>query len=365
MSLTAPLTLARSGVVIRNRTVLAAMTNKQSAEDGTLSDAEIGWLLRRAEGGFGVVTTAATHVQPGGKGWNGEMGVWGDHHVPGLSRLAAGLRSRGAVSLAQIFHGGMRAPRSLTGAQPVSASENPGRDGAEGSRALTEAEIVSLIEDFGEAAARCDRAGFDGVEVHGAHGYLICQFLGEQTNRRSDRWGGGLTGRSRLLFEIVRSIRARTRPDFIVWVRISPQLHAMGVSLADSLALAPRIAAAGVDALHISCWDAFAGAPDEPDDPRTLTRRFRAVLPEGYPLVSTGGVWTEADAAFVLDEGADLVGVARVGIGHPDWPSHLGEGDYEPARPPFEPAHLRGAGLSEVFVDYMRRWSGFVTDGRG
>ena len=215
------------------------------------------------------------------------------------------------------------------------------------------------------AAVRAKEAGFDGVEVHGAHGYLICQFLGEQTNRRSDRWGGDLTGRSRLLFEIVRSIRARTRPDFIVWVRISPQLHAMGVSLADSLALAPRIAAAGVDALHISCWDAFAGAPDEPGDPRTLTRRFRAVLPEGYPLVSTGGVWTEADAAFVLDEGADLVGVARVGIGHPDWPSHLGEGDYEPARPPFEPAHLRGAGLSEAFVDYMRRWSGFVTDGRG
>ena len=365
MSPTAPFTLPRTGRVLRNRTVLAAMTNMQSAADGTLSDGEIGWLLRRAEGGFGVVTTAATHVHPSGQSWAGELGVWGDHHLPGLTRLAGGLRARGAVGLAQVFHGGMRAPRSLTGQQPVSASENPGRDGAEGSRPLSDPEIRALVDAFGEAAARCERAGFDGVEVHGAHGYLICQFLGTQTNRRDDRWGGGLDGRARLLFEVVRAIRARTGPGFLVWVRISPQIHAMGVSLADSLALAPRIAAAGVDALHISCWDAFAGAPDEPADPRTLTRRFRAVLPGGFPLVSTGGVWTADDAAFVLGEGADLVGVARAGIGHPDWPLRLAAGGPDPARPPFTPAHLRAAGLSAGFVDYMRRWSGFVADGEG
>ena len=365
MSPTTPFRLPRSGFVLRNRTVLAAMTNKQSAEDGTLSDAEIGWLLRRAEGGFGVVTTAATHVDPGGKAWCGEMGVWGDHHVPGLARLAAGLRARGAASLAQVFHGGMRAPRALTGRQPVSASENPGRDGAEGSRALADAEIDGLIEAFGEAAERCERAGFDGVEVHGAHGYLICQFLGTKTNRRTDRWGGDLDRRARLLMAIVSRIRARTRPGFLVSVRISPQLDAMGVSLADSLALAPRIAAAGVDLLHISCWDAFAGSADEPDDPRTLTRRFRAALPPGFPLLSTGGVWTEADAGFVLAEGADLVGVARVAIGHPDWPAHLGAGDHAPARPPFTPEHLRDAALGPTFIDYMRRWKGFVTDGVG
>lgn len=364
MSPTDPFTLPRTGTVLRNRAVLAAMTNKQSADDGALSEAETDWLLRRAEGGFGVVTTAATHVHPGGQGWVGEMGVWGDHHLPGLTRLADGLRQRGAVSLAQVFHGGLRAPRALTGAQPVSASENPGADGAEGSRALTEAEIEGLIAAFGDAAARCERAGFDGVEVHGAHGYLICQFLGTQTNRRTDRWGGDLDGRARFLFAVIRAIRARTRPGFLVWVRLSPQLHAMGVSLADSLALAPRVAAAGVDALHISCWDAFAGAPDEPDDPRTLTRRFRAVLPDSFPLVSTGGVWTAADARFVLGEGADLVGVARVAIGHPDWPRGLGEPNYAPARPPFTPAHLAAASLSPRFIDYMRRWAGFVTDGK-
>jgi 2,4-dienoyl-CoA reductase-like NADH-dependent reductase (Old Yellow Enzyme family) len=365
MSIASPFILPRTGTVLRNRAVLAAMTNKQSADDGTLSDAEIGWLLRRAEGGFGVVTTAATHVHPGGKSWTGEMGVWGDHHLPGLTRLAAGLRERGAVGLAQIFHGGTRAPRALTGGQPVSASATPGRDGEEGSRALTAAEIDALVVSFADAAVRCEQAGFDGVEVHGAHGYLICQFLGGTTNQRTDAWGGDLAGRARFLLAIVAAIRARTRPGFLVFVRISPQIHAMGVSLADSIALAPRIAAAGVDALHISCWDAFAGAPDEPDDPRTLTRRFRAVLPDGFPLLSTGGVWTEADARFVLDEGADLVGVARVAIGHPDWAREMGAGTYAPARPPFTPAHLQSVGLSAAFVDYMRRWSGFVTDGEG
>ena len=364
MSITAPFILPRTGTALRNRTVLAAMTNKQSAEDGTLSDAELAWLLRRAEGGFGIVTTAATHVHPGGKSWSGELGVWGDHHVAGLARLADGLRERGALSLAQVFHGGMRAPRSCTGVQPVSASAVAAEKGAEDARALTESEVEMLVDAFAEAAARCDRAGLDGVEVHGAHGYLISQFLGSTTNQRTDRWGGDLEGRSRFLMAILERIRARTRPDFVVAVRISPQIHDLGIRLADSLELAPRIAAAGADILHISCWDAFAGAPDEPDDPRTLTRRFRAALPSGFPLLSTGAVWTEADAEFVLGEGADLVGVARVAIGHPDWPRNLGEGGYSPARPPFTPAHLRAADLSEVFVDYMRRWSGFVTDGR-
>ena len=131
-------TLPRTGRVLRNRAVLAAMTNKQSEEDGTLSDEEIGWLLRRAEGGFGIVTTAATHVHPGGKSWEGEMGVWGDHQVPRLRELSSGIGERGAVSLAQIFHGGLRAPRSITGQQPISASVNLDRGVEEESRGVAD-----------------------------------------------------------------------------------------------------------------------------------------------------------------------------------------------------------------------------------
>ena len=167
------------------------MTNKQSSEESTLSENEINWLLMRAEGGFGIITTAATHVVPDGQGWKGEMGVWGDHHVPGLTRLATGIRQRGAISLAQIFHGGMFAPEAITGVRPVSASENPlSKDSDETSRELSYDEIESIISAFGDAASRCAKAGFDGVELHGAHGYLICQFLGEKTNRREDVLGG-------------------------------------------------------------------------------------------------------------------------------------------------------------------------------
>lgn len=362
-SLSTEWSVPRTGVSVRNRTVLAAMTNKQSEDDGTLSDNEIGWLLRRAEGGFGIITTAASHVHPSGKSWDGEMGVWGDHQIPRLKELAEGIRDRGAVSLVQIFHGGLRAPRSLTGEQPMSASTNFEKGTEEECRELSDSEVRELAISFGEAAERCEKAGFDGVEVHGAHGYLICQFLGTRTNRREDRWGGGLEGRALFLREVLSEIRSRTSDGFLVCVRISPE-HDVGVTMADSLELAGMMGGWGMNMLHISCWDAFTGPQGEPDDPRTITRRFRDALGEGVPIISTGSVWDGADAQSVLDQGADLVGVARAAIAHSSWASDAVSGDYSPQRPPFSPEHLIDQGLSPTFVDYMRRWQGFVTDGR-
>lgn len=361
MSIAAPFRLPRTGRVLRNRTVLAAMTNKQSAEDGTLSAAEIRWLARRAAGGFGIVTTAATHVTPGGKSWSGEMGVWSDHHLPGLTELASAIRAEGAVSLAQIFHGGRRAPRECTGQQPVSASDVPADERTEAARGLTEPEVEALVDAFVEAAIRCARAGLDGVELHGAHGYLISQFLGTKTNRRTDRWGGDVPGRARFLQAIIAGIRAATAPDFLIAVRLSPVLPDVGITLADSEALVPLVASWDIDLLHVSCWDVTIRAED---DQQTFTRRFRDALPEPIPLISTGGVWSQSDVDFTLAEGADLVGVARAGIGHPDWPRQLVSGNPEPTRPPFTPEHLATADLSPPFIDYMRRWKGFVTDGK-
>tara|TARA_B100000945_G_scaffold319097_1_gene325521 strand:+ start:866 stop:1963 length:1098 start_codon:yes stop_codon:yes gene_type:complete len=361
-SITAEWNIPGTDISVRNRTVLAAMTNKQSHEDGTLSDEEIGWLLRRAEGGFGIVTTAASHVHPSGKSWEGEMGVWGDHHIPRLEELATGIRERGALSLVQIFHGGLRAPRSLTGLQPISASKNLEKGVEEECRALSEDEILDLASSFGEAAERCEKSGFDGIEVHGAHGYLICQFLGSRTNRRDDRWGGGLEGRSLFLREVLKEVRSRTSDGFLVSVRISPE-HDVGVTLAESIELAKMMVGWGVDIIHISCWDAFKG-PEGEEDPRTITRRFREELGDRMPIISTGSVWDASDAQFVMDEGADMVGVARVGIAHSEWATNLNDEGYTPERPPFTPEYLRSQGLSQVFVDYMRRWKGFVTDGR-
>lgn len=350
--------LPRTGREVRNRSVVAAMTNKQSNEDGTLSDEETHWLTMRAQGGFGIVTTAAANVTQTGRGWDGEMGVWGDHQLPGLTRMAEGLRAQGAVSLVQLFHGGMRAPESINGVQPVSASVNTeaGMDGE--TRALGAEEVQAMVDAFAEAAVRCQKAGFDGVELHGAHSYLICQFLGLETNRRADEWGGSYDARRRFLWAIIESVRARTSPEFLIFVRISPLIKKMGIYLEDSLRLAKDLTQMDVDGLHISCWDVFQEVDDE--DERLMTKRFADALPDDFPLISTGGVWSAQDAQFVLDEGANLVGVARVAIGHADWAKHLGDGTYNPQRQPFTAEHLSEQGLSPVFIDYMRRWKNFV-----
>ena len=350
----------RTGKKLRNRAVVAAMTNKQSNEDGSLSDEEINWLIRRAEGGFGIVTTAATHVVPEGQGWDGEMGVWGDHQLPGLTRLVAGIKEQGAVSLAQIFHGGMRCPQRLTGVQPVSASINPTSDSDNGeTRALEDSEIEELVEAFATAATRCEKAGFDGVEIHGAHGYLVCQFLGNETNRREDRWGGSLENRARFLLQIIERIRQVTDDDFLLGVRISPEYDKIGVLLEDSLDLVDMLVESGIDFLHISCWDCFT-PPAHHDDSRMLTEIFAERLANRLPMITCGAVWSTAQAQEVMDQGADLVAVARSAIGHADWASHLGDSRYEPQRPPFTVEHLLDEGLSEKFVDYMRAWQGFV-----
>ena len=350
----------RCGLEVSNRAVVAAMTNKQSNLDGTLSEEEINWLLRRAEGGFGIVTTAATHVVPEGQGWDGEMGVWGDHQLPGLTSLADGIRERGAVSLAQIFHGGMRCPQRLTGVQPVSASVNSTSDSDSGeTRALENSEIEELVEAFANAAKRCEKAGFDGVEIHGAHGYLVCQFLGKETNRREDQWGGSLANRARFLLKIIERIRLVTNENFLLGVRISPEYNKIGVILEDSLDLVDMLAESEIDFLHISCWDCFT-PPTHHDDKRMLTEIFSERLANRLPLITCGAVWSTAQAQQVIDQGADLVAVARSAIGHADWASHLSDPEYNPQQPPFSSEHLLSEGLSEKFVDYMRAWQGFV-----
>jgi len=217
MKATDSILFQRVGLKSVNRTLLAAMTNKQSNADGTLSDEEIKWLVRRAKGGFGITTTAAANVTETGRGWDGEMGVWGDHQLLGLTNMATQLNQTGTISLVQLFHGGMRAPDSLNGVQPISASKNTeaGMDGKY-TREMTDEEIRSMIESFTQAALRCEKAGFHGVELHGAHSYLICQFLGSITNRRDDDWGGDIFARSRFLRKIIESIRRAT--NFVPYI---------------------------------------------------------------------------------------------------------------------------------------------------
>ena len=352
-----------SGIITPNRTVLAAMTNKQSHDDGRLSNNELKWLKRRAEGGFGVVTTAAAHVSKDGQAWEGELGVFDDIHIDDLSRLAKAIHKEESLLIAQLFHGGLQADENLTGSIPISASRTRSKTSRSGfSKQASEIEIIRLISDFKDAAQRCQEAGFDGVEIHGAHGYLITQFLGTKTNLRSDHWGGDLNNRSRLLIEILKMIREELPENFIVGVRISPEIKNIGIKLDDSIQLAKKVSDMDIDFIHISCWDVFKRSIEYPNVNKTLTQWFTESCENLPTVISTGGIWSKKNADDLLKQGADLVGVGKVGIGYPDWAKEVMKEEYDPKKPPFTSKQLKEVQLSDVFIDYMRKWDGFVTD---
>jgi 2,4-dienoyl-CoA reductase-like NADH-dependent reductase (Old Yellow Enzyme family) len=344
------------GAVAPNRVWLAPMTNLQSHPDGTLSDDELRWLVRRAAGGFGVIETCAAHVAENGQAWPGELGIFADRQVPRLGELAAALRGRGALGLVQLFHGGLRADAKLTGAPPWSASAvEPG------AREAGDAEIVDVIDRFRAAAVRAADAGFDGVELHGAHGYLLCQFLSSTQNLRTDRWGGRFEHRARLLRETLRAVRAAVPARFIVGVRISPEDrgNARGLDLDESLELAGWLADDGADFLHLSLWNAGKPTAKRPDVHPIAA--FREVVP-GLPLVVAGSIWTRADAEAALALGADAIALGRAAILNPEWPRHADDGGWEPRRPPATVAELIDLDLSPTFAGYLRQWKGFVAD---
>ncbi|WP_234810767.1 NADH:flavin oxidoreductase [Sphingobium herbicidovorans] len=269
----APLPLTR-GPAMKNRLMLAPLTNQQSHPDGRLSDEEYNWLTKRASGGFGLVMTAASHVQSVGQGFPGQLGIFGDEHLDGLIRLAAGIRERGALSAVQLHHAGYRAPKELVGT-PVCPSDHE----ESGSRGLSLDEVYQLRDDFIAAAKRAEKAGFDGVEVHGAHGYILAEFLSPGVNQRTDQYGGNPENRARLLFEIIDGIRSACRSDFQVGLRLSPERYEQ--QLDEVVAVAARTMAEGkIDYLDLSLWDVTKEPMDERFTGRTLMSYFTE-LPRG------------------------------------------------------------------------------------
>jgi len=344
----------RTGLTARNRVVLAPMTNMQSHVDGSLGADELRWLSSRAEGGFGVVMTCAAHVAKDGQGWQGELGVFDDALMPGLTGLATALRDLGATSILQMFHGGLRASAALTGVTPWSASEG------DGNRAATSDDIPRVIGQFADAAARARRAGFDGVEIHGAHGYLFTQFLSAIQNRRTDEWGGSLDNRGRLVRETMRAVRARVGSSFTVGVRLSPEDsgNARGLDLDESVQTARWLADDGADFIHLSLWQSQANTAKRPDV-HAITL-FRAALPSDVRILAAGSVWTRGEAEEVLRKGADAVALGRSAVINADWPLRAADPEWTPRRPPVTIDWLRAGGLSPAFAEYMRRWEGFV-----
>jgi 2,4-dienoyl-CoA reductase-like NADH-dependent reductase (Old Yellow Enzyme family) len=353
-----PLTLAR-GPSWRNRFMLAPLTNSQSHADGTLSDDEFDWLTHRATGGFGLVMTCAAHVQAAGQGFPGQLGVFSDDHIPGLTRLATRIRVQGAVSSVQLHHAGIRSPAALIGEAP----HGPSEDAETGARALTLAEVEALREDFIAAAVRAEKAGFDGVELHGAHGYILCAFLSPETNRRDDRYGGSPENRARLVWEIIEGVRARTRPDFQLGLRLSPERF--GLRFAEQRDLARQLLASGrLDYLDMSLWDVFKAPMEAEFASRPLIDWF-ADLPRGRTRLGVAGKLTSgADARRVLAHGADFPILGRAAILHHDFPRRAAaDADFRAVSLPVTRAWLRNERLGPAFVEYMNGWKGFVVQG--
>ena len=346
-----------TGPALKNRFMLAPLTNTQSHADGVLSDEEHHWLTMRAQGGFGLTMTCAAHVQKVGQGFPGQLGAWSDAHIEGLTRLADGIRAAGSVSSVQLHHAGARSPRDLIGTAPVCPSD----DAEFGARALTEGEVEALVEDFIVAATRVDKAGFDGVEIHGAHGYVLCQFLSAAINRRTDKWGGSLENRARVVREILAGVRKRCRPGFQIGLRLSPERF--GMQLGEIRALAGELLAdKAIDYLDMSLWDVMKLPEDEAFRSRNLLGWFADLPRHGAPVGVAGKIKDAATAQACLDGGADFVLIGRGAILHHDFPEQVrADPDFRAASLPVTRDYLRREGLSPAFIDYMSAWKGFVS----
>jgi 2,4-dienoyl-CoA reductase-like NADH-dependent reductase (Old Yellow Enzyme family) len=217
-----------------------------------------------------------------------------------------------------------------------------------------------VITQFGDAAVRAREAGFDGVEIHGAHGYLLTQFLSATQNQRTDGWGGSLEGRARLVREVTREVRRRTGPSFTVGVRLSPEDfgNATGLDLDESVRVARWLAEDGIDFLHLSLWRAHLNTTKRPTE--HALPLFRAALPSDVAVLVAGTIWTRTEADDMLERAADGVALGRSAIVNRDWALRAREHGWEPKRPPVTIEELRASGLGPRFAEYMRKWKGFV-----
>ena len=349
-----PLKLSR-GPVLSNRFMLAPLTNTQSHPDGLLSDDEFHWLTLRAKGGFGLTMTCAAHVQAVGQGFPGQLGIFDDKHLDGLRRLAEGIKKHKSVSSVQLHHAGNRSPKNLVGT-PVGASD----DEKSGARALSTDEVKQLRDDFIGAAKRAERAGFDGVEVHGAHGYILAQFLSPEVNQRHDEYGGSLEDRSRLIVEIIDGIRAQSHSEFQVGLRLSPERF--GLKLQEIRDVAAKIMLQGkIDYLDMSLWDVEKEPNEVEFQGRTLMSYFTN-LPRGDVKLGVAGKIMSAEGAQgVLDAGCDFVLIGRGAILRHDFPNRVREdSSYQSPQLPVSAEHLAAEGLGPAFIKYMSTWAGFV-----
>lgn len=316
------------GMRLKNRLVMAPMVRNWADPDGRANRRYEAHIARVASGGVGAIILEASYVSPEGKGFANQLGAHDDAIVEPLARLVAAARAHDARIGVQLYHAGRQTHAAVTGSQPVGPSELPCPLGQEPTRALTVAEIETIVRQFGEAARRCREAGCDFVEIHGAHGYLITQFLSPFSNLRTDAYGGSPERRFRFLGEVYAAVRAATHPDFPIIVRLSAdEFVEGGLRVADTIDIARRLEALGAAAIHVSASNYASYAqgllispmsiPDAPLAP--LAEHIRGAV--RIPVIAADKIRTPELAERLIADGVcDFVALGRPLLADPYWP---------------------------------------------
>jgi 2,4-dienoyl-CoA reductase-like NADH-dependent reductase (Old Yellow Enzyme family)/thioredoxin reductase len=318
---------------LRNRIVMPPVATQYGSEEGYVTERTKNHYEARARGGAALIIVEYTYVHPRGQARANQLGISDDKFLPGLRELVQVIHKHGAKAAIQLHHAGRMAKSALTGMQPVAPSAVPSRSG-EVPKELTVDEIADIVAAFGEAAIRAKTVGFDGVEIHGAHGYLIDQFLSPSTNKRQDSYGGDLPNRARFLIEVIKAVRGVVGSDYPVWCRINGKEYGVeeGTSLEDAQETARMAQEAGADAIHVS-----AGGPGNPTSltSPTFAPAVIADLAQGIkkavsvPVIAVGRITAEA-AERVLAEGkADLIAIGKGLLADPELPNKVASGRLE------------------------------------
>ncbi|UPG95906.1 NADH:flavin oxidoreductase/NADH oxidase [Luteibacter aegosomatissinici] len=332
--------VALRDVTLRNRLVVSPMC-QYSAQGGYVNDHHLINLGRFAMGGFGLIMVEATAVVPEGRITHGDLGLWSDDHIPGLRRIAEALKMYGAVAGIQIAHAGPKAASQRPwqgngalddsdfqrGEQPwpvVSASNKPYADGWLKPTALTNATMAEVKQAFVDAARRADAAGFDVIEVHCAHGYLLNSFLSPVTNDRKDEYGGDLEGRMRFPLEVVQAVRAIWPEDKPLFVRVSAVDGLReGMSIEDTIVFARRLKALSVDIVDCSSGG-IAPRYEYPSSYGYQVPYAQKVRSEvGIGTAAVGLIINGRQAEAIVESGqADLVAIGREALADPNFALH-------------------------------------------
>ncbi len=332
-----PITI--NGMTLKNRAVMPPMGTGYGNADNTVSDRLVAYLARRAQGGTGLIITEICAVDPRGKGFPNEIGVWSDAFIPGLARIPEALHRYGAKVAMQLHHAGRETFESATGAIPEAPSAIPSVILGQPCEAMSLERIAKVIEAFAKAAGRAKEAGFDAVEIHGAHGYLLNQFLSPFSNKRDDQYGGSDENRMRFILEIITSVRNMVGKDFPVWIRVSAdELVRGGYDLDFMQKFAPRMVAAGVDAIHCSVGVystpgslSIASMDTDPGFNLFRARALKSVV--NVPVIGVGRINNPelADQAIARGD-ADLISFGRQHLTDPDFINKARDGALEDIR---------------------------------